>query len=85
MIGYMLLHWVTLTGLPHEIDMELVPFSISHTLICLSYEPETHFYFEEDHETPFTLYPWPRKRCNCFPVELENICTVQSVDPVSSF
>lgn len=85
MTGYIVLQDTNLTGLLHGIDNKFEAFYISHTFICLSYEPDTHFYLAEVHETLLTLYPWPTKQCNCLPVDVENTCTDRSLDPVNNF
>lgn len=85
MTGYTLLHDTTLTALPHGIDSKFDAFSIYHIFICLSYEPDTHFYFDDDHDTLFTLYPCPIKLCNYLPEDVENICTLLFVEPANSF
>lgn len=53
--GYIVLQVKHLTGFPQLIDKIFEAFSIYHILICLSSDPDTHFYLDEVHDTALTL------------------------------
>ena len=82
-MGSTALQVTTFTLFPQLIEFMLDAFYTYHILICLSSEPLMHFSLVEDHVTPLIFYPWPTNEWSCFPVEVEKICILLSVEPAN--